>query len=144
MTEVGEVAERPRSPDGTRLARFDRSATRASAGRTSGGRGIRAEELTMNWESWAISLWAFALMLGGSTVAEAATPDIWLAGIDPVVAADRQRIGEPGAPNDFMDLFRPDAPWTRTAPLVQVFKVSTRFLRRSTDAQLSTAARTSN
>jgi hypothetical protein len=36
-----------------------------------------------------------------------------LAGIDPVVAADRRRIGmtgaaDPGAVNDFMDLFQPD------------------------------------
>lgn len=71
---------------------------------------------------------------------------VWLAGIDPVVAADRQRIGmtaptAPGASNDFMDLFQPEAPWKKTASDIQVFKVSTQFLHRSTDEQLSTVIR---
>lgn len=66
--------------------------------------------------------------------------EVWLAGIDPVVAADRQRIGMTPANsgvNDFMDLFRPDAPRPRAASRVQVFKVSTQFLYRSTDEQLA-------
>jgi len=46
--------------------------------------------------------------------------------------------GDPGAVNDFMDLFQPDAPWARAASAIQIFKVSTQFLHRSTDAQLST------
>ena len=67
---------------------------------------------------------------------------IWFGGVDPVVAADRERVGmdPPGtyAANGFMDLFRPNAPWTRTASAIQVFGVSTQFLHRSTDEQLST------
>ena len=65
--------------------------------------------------------------------------DVWLAGVDPVVAADRQRLGasSPGA-NDFMDLFKPDAPWRKAASSIQIFKVSTQFLQRSTDDQLKT------
>jgi hypothetical protein len=62
--------------------------------------------------------------------------------VDPVVAADRERVGNDPkgtyAANDFMDLFRPNAPWTRTASTIQVFQVSTQFLHRSTDDQLST------
>jgi hypothetical protein len=68
---------------------------------------------------------------------------VWLAGIDTVVAADRQRIGvaattSSGDANDFMDLFRPNAPWPRAAAATGIFKVSTQFLHRSTDEQLST------
>jgi hypothetical protein len=66
---------------------------------------------------------------------------VWLAGIDPVVAADRQRIGmttsSNGGINDFMDLWKPDAPWVKAASEIQIFKVSTQFLNRSTDEQLS-------
>jgi hypothetical protein len=42
------------------------------------------------------------------------------------------------AANGFMNLFQPNAPWTRTASIIQVFGVSTQFLHRSTDDQLST------
>jgi hypothetical protein len=67
---------------------------------------------------------------------------IWFGGMDPVTTADRERVGmDPRgtyATNDFMDLFRPNAPWTRTASMIQVFSVSTQFLHRSTDDQLST------
>jgi hypothetical protein len=66
---------------------------------------------------------------------------IWFGGMDPVTATDRERVGQdpPGtyAANDFMDLFRPNAPWTRAASTIQVFQVSTQFLHRSTDEQLS-------
>lgn len=62
--------------------------------------------------------------------------------MDPVTTADRERVGQdpPGtyAGNDFMNLFRPNAPWTRTASMIQVYGVSTQFLHRSTDDQLST------
>jgi hypothetical protein len=83
----------------------------------------------------ALTLWSFA--------APAQAGQVWLSGIDPVVAADRQRIGmtaatDPGAANDFMDLFRPNAPWMKTSSKIQIFKVTTQFLHRSTDAQLST------
>jgi hypothetical protein len=67
---------------------------------------------------------------------------IWSGGMDPVTTADRERVGQdpPGtyAGNDFMNLFRPNAPWTRTASMIQVYTVSTQFLHRSTDEQLST------
>jgi hypothetical protein len=67
---------------------------------------------------------------------------IWFGGMDPVTAADRERVGNDPkstyAANDFMDLFRPTAPWTRTATTIQVFQVSTQFLHRSADEQLST------
>jgi hypothetical protein len=75
--------------------------------------------------------------------AAAQAGQIWFGGVDPVVAADRERVGmdPPGtyAANGFMNLFEPNAPWTRTAAVIQVFGLSTQFLHRSTDDQLSTA-----
>jgi len=74
--------------------------------------------------------------------AAAQAGQIWFGGMDPVTTADRERVGQdpPGtyAANDFMNLFRPNAPWTRAASTIQVFQVSTQFLHRSTDEQLST------
>ena len=71
---------------------------------------------------------------------------VWLAGIDSVVAADRQRVGmtkptDPGASNDFMELFQPESPWKKASSEIQIFKVSTQFLHRSTDEQLATVIR---
>jgi hypothetical protein len=69
---------------------------------------------------------------------------VWLAGVDTVVAADRRRLGMPSADaaaNDFMELFEPNAPWQKTAAAIQIFKVSTQFLHRSTDQQLSAVIR---
>lgn len=42
------------------------------------------------------------------------------------------------ASNDFMELFKPGAPWPKAASRIQIFKVSTQFLHRSTDDQLAT------
>jgi hypothetical protein len=61
--------------------------------------------------------------------------EIWFSGVDPVVAADR---GGAITANDFMSLFQPDAPWQRAASSIQVFKLSTQFLQRSSDEQLKT------
>ena len=73
--------------------------------------------------------------------AAAQAEQVWFGGMDPVTTADRERVGEDPkgtyAANDFMNLFRPNAPWTRAASAIQVFQVSTQFLHRSTDEQLS-------
>ena len=64
---------------------------------------------------------------------------VWLAGVDSVNAADRLRLGQSSSgSNDFMDLFKPDAPWKETTKSIQIFKVSHRFLDASTDDQLKT------
>jgi hypothetical protein len=81
-------------------------------------------------------------VIGTLLPAVADAGQIWLGGMDPVTTADRERVGidPPGtyAANDFMDLFRPNAAWLRTASMIQVFGVSTQFLHRSSDDQLST------
>jgi hypothetical protein len=78
-----------------------------------------------------------ALALPVSVAAQSHTGRVWLAGVDVVNAADRQRLN-PSAPdgNDFMDLFRPDAPWRKAAAATRIFKVSERFLDASTYDQL--------
>jgi hypothetical protein len=83
-------------------------------------------------------------VIGTLALVPAATQagQVWFGGMDPVVAADREGVGEDPrgtyAANDFMDLFQPNAPWTRAASTIQVFQVSTQFLHRSTEEQLST------
>jgi hypothetical protein len=63
--------------------------------------------------------------------AAAQAGQIWFAGMDPVTTADRERVGQdpPGtyAGNDFMDLFRPNAPWTRTASIFRQAFPSAQF-----------------
>ncbi|MEW6641201.1 MAG: hypothetical protein AB1586_11900 [Pseudomonadota bacterium] len=65
---------------------------------------------------------------------------IWLSGVDPVVAADRAASSKAAAPapaNDFMELFKPDAPWRTAARSTGIFKISTQFLHRASDAELT-------
>jgi hypothetical protein len=59
------------------------------------------------------------------------THDYWLARVDPVVQADR-KVADPA---DYMDLFRPDMPWSSAAQL-KGFKISTQMVFRGTDEQL--------
>lgn len=59
---------------------------------------------------------------------------VWFSGVDPVVLHDRDKQA-PG--NDFMDMFKAGAPWDQAERHIQVFKVSTQFLHRSSDEQLS-------
>lgn len=67
-----------------------------------------------------------------SRAQSAAPSNIWLSGVDPVVQARKQTQ----TPADYMDLFRPDAPWTRAASALTAFKIGTQFGLYSTDVQL--------
>lgn len=58
--------------------------------------------------------------------------DVWLAGADPFARSPTH----PAGTLDFMDLFRPDAPWATTASRVQVFKLSTQFAAKADDHAL--------
>ena len=58
---------------------------------------------------------------------------IWLAGVDPVVQSTIDKRTVP----DYLDLFEPIAPWNKAAEAVQVFKTSTQFLAKASDATLS-------
>jgi hypothetical protein len=60
--------------------------------------------------------------------------EYWLSGVDPVVQRDRHT----DQPADYMDLFRPDAPWATSAEKVQALKISTQMALRGTDDELRT------
>jgi len=59
--------------------------------------------------------------------------ELWMAGLDPIT---RPESGNPLA-SDFMELFAPDAPWADASARLQVLKVSTQFLVRGGDSDLS-------
>jgi hypothetical protein len=91
--------------------------------------------------SLSILLIGFSFFVASSVAAQDAhkpgavqsgTTSIWLSGVDPVVQARKQTQ----TPADYMDLFRPDAPWTRAASDLTAFKIGTQFGLYSTDAQL--------
>jgi len=80
-----------------------------------------------------LSLFLLATALALSPV-YAGTSPIWLSGVDPVVQKDRHT----DKPADYMDLFKPDSPWTVAASGVKVFKISTQMALRGSDEQLRT------
>jgi hypothetical protein len=57
----------------------------------------------------------------------------WFAGVDPVVQGDRHV----NYPADYMDLFKPEAPWSVGASALTAFKISTQLVLRGSDEQLS-------
>jgi hypothetical protein len=79
-----------------------------------------------------VALCVLVLAVGAAASARAAT-QFWFGGVDPVVQKDRQA----GQPADYMDLFKPDAPWADSASHLGVFMISTQFATRADDADLS-------
>jgi len=59
-------------------------------------------------------------------------PDYWLGGEDPVVQKDKNKSD----PSDYMDLFRPNSPWSSSAASLKGLKISTQLVLRGTDEQL--------
>ena len=57
---------------------------------------------------------------------------IWLSGVDP----EAQKARHVTEPADYMDLFKPDAPWKKAASELAVFKFGTRFVLHADDAEL--------
>ena len=65
------------------------------------------------------------VVVGRSAVAAGApAPDIWFGGIDPVIQNDRHADYQ----TDYMDLFKPDAPWPVTLAHTKVFRISTQLV----------------
>lgn len=75
-----------------------------------------------------------ALMLALVVPAWAASTAIWFGGEDPVVQKDKHKDN----PADYMDIFKPDAPWSTAASGLTAFKISTQLALRGTDEQLQT------
>jgi hypothetical protein len=96
-----------------------------------------AEEKSRKWSSDTLGKGAaitFALLFGiGGAAAAAAEPEVWLAGVDPVVL----KAMDSKATSDYLDLFQAAAPWSRAAANVQVFKTSTQFLYNASNDDLT-------
>ncbi|MBS0558640.1 MAG: carboxypeptidase regulatory-like domain-containing protein [Proteobacteria bacterium] len=71
-------------------------------------------------------------MLGGAAAAKAAPAEIWLTG----TYRPFEENGPPGKMTDFMELFRPDAPWQTAAKHTKVFSTSTDVLIGAPEDQL--------
>jgi len=68
------------------------------------------------------------------TAAYAGEPEVWFAPMDHVI---RPEIGGGGAA-DYMDLFRPHAPWSKAASHIKVFKLYPQFFIQASDQDLQT------
>ena len=73
---------------------------------------------------------AMALLLAPSAVHAA---QFWLGGEDPIVQIDKHK----SAPADYMEMFTPNAPWQHAAAHLNVFKISTQFATRASQADLT-------
>ena len=76
----------------------------------------------------------FVLLWSAAVTAQATTSAIWLGGEDPVVQKDKHKT----QPADYMELFKPHAPWPVAASGLTAFKISTQLVLRGTDEQLQT------
>ena len=75
---------------------------------------------------------AVAGVLASTCVAQGT--QIFFGAVDTISGRDMHRPD----PLAYMDFFKPDAPWQRSASRVNVFEVSTQFILSSTDEQLTT------
>jgi len=62
-----------------------------------------------------------------------AAADIWMGSIEPAKRSQMQEQEGLRGPSDYMDLFRPDAPWASAASGLKALKISTAFGLQSTD-----------
>ena len=79
----------------------------------------------------AVLLLAAGLAAGAARPAYAAggaLPQIWMGATEPV-----WRVAHGWPPNDYMELFQPNAPWQYAARYVRVFQVSKRFVEQTSD-----------
>lgn len=63
---------------------------------------------------------------------KASLPEIWLAGTSPFV---RQKMFQESE-CDFFDLFRPNAPWSKTAQHIKVFMINGGVILHESDDQV--------
>ncbi len=78
--------------------------------------------------------WATAALLTAVLASWPADAGVWLAGDDPVVQTQKHKQ----TPADYMDLFKPQSPWSHAAQRVAAFKISHQFALRASDQQLAT------
>src|SRR6185312_9633188 len=80
------------------------------------------------------SLIVMPLLLTVSTLVSAAAgnPDIWLSGVAPFL---RQKMFQESE-SDYLELFKPDSPWSKTAQHTKVFLTNGGLILRESDATL--------
>ena len=59
-------------------------------------------------------------------------PEVWLSGVPPFVR--EQMFHE--SDSDYMDLFKPDAPWSKSAQVVKVFMINGGLVMHQSDEEL--------
>jgi len=75
-------------------------------------------------------LLSLTLPLGAG--AETVTPEIWLSGVSPFV---RQKMFQESR-SDYLELFKPDAPWTKSATMIRVFMINGGVVMHQTDEEV--------
>jgi hypothetical protein len=86
----------------------------------------------MDFQTWFSALIALVLISNCSIVARAASTEVWLGGEDPVVQKQKHKSD----PADYMDVFKPNAPWSTAASKISAFNISAQFVLRGNDEQL--------
>jgi hypothetical protein len=66
------------------------------------------------------------------TSSAASSPEVWLSGVPPFV---RQQTFQE-SDSDYMDLFKPDAPWSKSAQTVRVFMINGALVMHQSDEEL--------
>jgi hypothetical protein len=72
------------------------------------------------------------LLLLSATAARAASSEVWLSGVPPFV---RQKMFQE-SDSDYMSLFKPDAPWAKSAQVVKVFMINGGLVMHQSDDEL--------
>jgi hypothetical protein len=78
-----------------------------------------------------LSLTILATVVAGSATAR--TRDVWIIGIPPWVRAN---VFHDTTPSDYLDVFRPDAPWSKSASQVRVFETTGGLIFRESEETL--------
>jgi hypothetical protein len=80
---------------------------------------------------WLIVIGVWLTSTPGASLA-AGSPDVWLSGVPPFV---REKMFQE-SDSDYMDLFKPDAPWSKAAQTVKVFMINGGLVMHQSDAEL--------
>ena len=80
------------------------------------------------------SLIVTGLLLASTPVTSsvASSPEVWLSGVPPFV---RQQTFQE-SDSDYMDLFKPDAPWSKSSQTVRVFMINGALVMHQSDEEL--------
>lgn len=80
---------------------------------------------------WLIVICAWLASTPGVSCA-AGSADVWLSGVSPFV---RQKMFQESE-SDYLELFKPDAPWTKSATMVRVFMINGGVVMHQTDEEV--------